>query len=138
MPSGGLHFTALSSRFVTARSSEAGSPVTHHGWVSTSMVSPAPATARAYDGALDDLGEIHLLDDGGQRLVAGQLHEVADQCRHLLDLSADVVEQLGPQGRIEAAGLVGLEQQVEVGAQRRDRRTQLVPGVGDELALAVA
>src|SRR3979409_1413744 len=80
VPAGGLHFTALSSRLVTGPSSGAGPP-------------PAPPSARSCPGArpLDDLGEVDLLDDGPERLVAGELDEVAHEVGHLLELEADVV-----------------------------------------------
>ena len=47
------------------------------------------------DGPVDHLGEVEGLHDVGQRLVAGQLDEVADEVGQLLDLGADVVQQLG-------------------------------------------
>ena len=89
-------------------------------------------------GPVDELGEVDRLDDVGQRLVTGQLDEVADQGGELLDLGAHVVEQLGPRLRPGGRALaVGLAEQVEVGAQRGERRAQLVAGVGDQLPLAV-
>ena len=54
------------------------------------------------DGPVDDLGQVDGLHDVGQRLVAGQLDEVADQRGQLLDLRADVVQQL--RAGLRAAG----------------------------------
>ena len=90
------------------------------------------------DGPVDHLGEVEGLHDLGQRLVAGELDEVADEVRQLLDLGADVVEELGLLLGREPAGLVGLGEQVEVRAQRGERRPQLVAGVGHQPALPVA
>ena len=136
VPRGGLHLAALSSRLVTARSRAAGSPMTHHGSACRSKCRPAPAGGPG-DGALDDLGEVDLLQRDLGRLVAGELGEVADQRGELLDLELDVVHELGP-GPAESPPLaVGLGQQVQVGAQRGQRGPQLVAGVRDELALPV-
>ena len=72
------------------------------------------------------------------RLVARELHQVADQRGQLLDLRAHVVEQLGAglgrQRRVHSAW----REQVEVGAQRGERRPQLVAGVGHQPTLPVA
>ena len=97
------------------------------------------AAADPGDHPVDELGHVDRLDDVGQRLVAGQLHEVADEGGELLDLGVHVVEQLGPRLRRQSdtVGAVDLAEQVEVGAQRGERRAQLVAGVGDELTLAV-
>ena len=61
--------------------------------------------------AVDHLGQVDRLHDVGERLVAGQLDQVADQRGQLLDLRADVVEQLGAGLGRQAArsGLVGLD-----------------------------
>ena len=94
VPSAGPHFAALSSRLVTARSTAPASPSTHHGRVATSKSraarggGPAPPRGRPPRPGRS-------LHDVGQRLVAGQLDQVADQGGELLDLGADVVEQLG-------------------------------------------
>ena len=64
--------------------------------------------------------------------VAGELDEVADQLAELLELGDEVAPQaLAVGGRQVAAGA----EHLEVGAQRRERRAQLVRRVGDELAL---
>ena len=139
VPPGGLHLAALSSRLVTARSRPGRSPTTHQGSVSTSKATPGArrrtrATARSTTSARSTGST-----DVGQRLVAGQLDQVADQRGQLLDLGAHVVEQLGAGLRRQPRRrLVGLGEQVEVGAQRGERGAQLVAGVGDQLALPVA
>src|SRR5690242_4369619 len=53
-----------------------------------------PASSYARDSPVDDLGQVDLLHDREDGLVAGQLDQVTDQGRHLLDLRAYVVEQL--------------------------------------------
>ena len=138
VPSGGLHFAALSSRLVIARSSDAGSPVTHHGVEGDVERDGRRAAADPVDGPRHDVGEVDRLEPGGDRLVAGQLGEVADQRGQLVDLEPHVVQQLGARLGRQPAALVGLGQQVEVGAQRGQRGAQLVAGVGDQLALPVA
>ena len=87
--------------------------------------------------ALDDVGEVDRLELGRDRLVAGQLGQVADERGELLDLEPDVVHQLGAGLRRQPAAGVGLGEQVEVGAQGGERGAQLVAGVGDQLALPV-
>ena len=57
------------------------------------------ATAYARHRPLDDVGEVHLGDHPGRGLVARELDEVADERAELLDLAADVVEQLEPGAR---------------------------------------
>ena len=96
VPSAGLHFTALSSRFVTARSRDAASPTTHHGSVSTSNVETGAAAADAVDGPVDDLGQVDLLEQHRSGSSRASSIEVTDQVRHLLDLRAHVLEQLRP------------------------------------------
>ncbi len=138
VPPGGLHFAALSSRLVIARSSPVASPVTRQWSRRTSKSTPGArrrtrATARSVTSArsMDSMTAAGLV-------LAGQDDEVADQGGELLDLGAHVVEQLAARLLGQAAVGVGLGEQVEVGAQRRERRTQLVAGVGDESALPVA
>ena len=85
-----------------------GSPITHHGSRVDVEVQAGAAAAYPRDRPLDDLGEVDLLDAGAERLVAGELDQVADQGGQLLDLGAYVVEQLGPRRLGEPAGRVGL------------------------------
>ena len=66
--------------------------------------------------------------------VAGEIDQVADQHRQLVELGDDVGEQsLALLGR----HLLGMGEDLDVGAQAGERRAQLVRGVGDELALGV-
>ena len=138
VPSAGLHLAALSSRLVIARSRPLESPTTGQGSSVDVEGDAVGATAYAGHRPLHHLGEVDLGDHAGRRLVAGQLDQVADQGAQLLDLAADVVEQLetrlGGQRRVA----LGLVEQVEVGAQRGERRTQLVARVGHQPALPVA
>ena len=137
LPSG-PHLAALSSRLVTARSMAPDSPTTHHGRVSTSSTLRGARSRTRRHGAVDDLGEVEGLHHVGERLVAGQLDQVPDEGGELLELRADVVQQLLALLGRQPAGGVGLGEQVEVRAQRGQRRAQLVAGVGDQPALAVA
>ena len=134
---GGLHLAALSSRLVTARSRARGSPTTHHGRRATSKRTSGRAAADPLDGAVDDLGEVDGSTARRQRLVAGQLDQVADQV-----VSSSIWARTSSSSSARCLGgrppaLVGLGEQVEVGAQRGQRRAQLVAGVGDQLALPV-
>ena len=139
VPSAGPHLAALSSRLVTARSTAPGLADDPPGQGGHVELAARRAQPDPRDGPVDHLGEVEGLDHvGGQRLVAGQLDEVADEGGQLLELGADVVEQLGLLLGGQPAGLVGLGEQVEVGAQRGERRAQLVAGVGDQPALPVA
>ena len=123
---------------MTARSRLLASPTTYHGSSSTSKEMPWRAAAHAGHRAVDDVGEVDLADHAGHRLVAGQLDQVADQGAQLLDLGADVVEQLEARLGRQRRVALGLAEQVEVGAQRGERRAQLVAGVGHQPALPVA
>ena len=95
VPPGGPHLAALSSRLVTARSRICGltdHPPRRRGDVERRRPGRAGVTrSTARD---DDVGEVERLRRARQRLVAGELDEVADQRRQLLDLGGDVVEDL--------------------------------------------
>ncbi len=117
---------------MTARSSRAGTPRTSVG-ASSSANSGAPGRRRARHRLLHELIEPHVLDRVGRLLLARQLDEVADQAAQLLQLLDDVAQQPPPlllgQPRRQ-------RQHLDVRAQARQRRAQLVRGVGDELPLA--
>ena len=89
--------------------------------------------ARALDRGRDQAVEPHVLHRGlVGLLVAGELDQVADERAQLL--------QLGDQVRAQPVAVAGVGraaagEHLEVGAQARERRAQLVRGVGDELAL---
>jgi ATP-dependent DNA helicase RecG len=85
----------------------------------------------------DDVGEVEGLRGPMERLVPGQLDQVADQGRQLLDLCSRVGEDLIALGWIHAAFAVGECEQLQVGPQAGERSTQLVPGVGNKSALAI-
>ena len=71
--------------------------------------------------------------DLGRRLVpARELDEVVDEARELDRLRVQVADE--PLALV-GGELVGPAQDVDVRAQARERRAQLVRGVGDELAL---
>ena len=70
-------------------------------------------------------------------MSAGELGQVADQRGQLVHLGAYVVQQLLPVLGAQAAALVRLGEQVEVGPDARQRRPQLVPGVADQPPLPV-
>ncbi len=65
-------------------------------------------------------------------LAARELDELADERRHRLELLLNVGDQLRALARVERARV---SEQPDVRPQRRDRRAQLVRGVGDELPL---
>ena len=88
----------------------------------------------ALDGLADDEVQAHVLGVRWGLLAAGEFDEVVDEQRQLLDLLDDVAEQLLALGGVDVGGLL---EDLDVGAQARDRRAQLVRGVGDELALGV-
>ena len=88
----------------------------------------------ALDGLADDRGPGARPRCRRGLLAAGEVDQVVDEQRQLLDLLDDVAEQLLALGGVH---VVGLLEDLDVGAQARDRRAQLVRGVGDELALGV-
>ena len=66
------------------------------------------------------------------RHPGGDRDDLVDEVDHLLDLAVQVVDDLRPL----VVGEIGMAaQHVEVGAQARQRRAQLVPGVLDESLL---
>jgi len=77
---------------------------------------PGPAAYPLHRPA-DDLRHVDGLVVAVQGLVAGQLHQVADESGQLLDLRAHVGEQLGARLGRQSALLVGLGQQVQIGPQ---------------------
>ena len=92
----------------------------------------APAPLGPLDQLTRDLVEAHVVDDVARLRPARQLDDVADQRRQLVELGDDV----GAQARALLLGqAVGVLQHLDVGAQARDRRAQLVACVGDQVAL---
>ena len=98
------------------------------------MNATAGAWRRARSTAVaDQLVEPQLLVRLAVRLaVARQLDQIADQLAELLDLG----DEVGPQALAIGLGQRARRaQDLEVGAQRSERRAQLVRGVGHEPAL---
>ena len=95
------------------------------------------------DGPVDDCGQLERLRGGGLRVLARELDDIADEGAQLVDLGPYVRQQCGPldgvQGRATLGGLaVALREEVQVGAQARQRGAQLVPGVGNQPVLPIA
>ena len=92
-----------------------------------------PAWRRGTLGGLaHDLVEPHVLGLRRGLIATGEVDQVADQQRQLLDLRDHLGEQLLAVGGVDVGGLL---EDLDVGAQAGYRRAQLVGGVGDELAL---
>ena len=132
-PPGGLHLAALSSRFATARSRRAGTACTSAGSSAVCEPDGRRVPAGALDRGRDQPVEPHVLDRRRLGLlVAGELDEVADERAQLLELRDEVGAQAVA---VLGVGRAAARQHLEVGAQRGERRPELVRGVGDELAL---
>ena len=92
----------------------------------------APAALGALDELAHDLVDADVVDDVARLRAARELDHVADERRQLVELRDDV----GAQARALLLGqAVGVLQHLDVGAQARDRRAQLVARVGHEVAL---
>jgi hypothetical protein len=91
---------------------------------------PVPPGGRQRRG--DHLFEPDIFVRAGDRLAPGELGDVADQLAELRDLSHHPVEHLLALG-CGQAGIAG--QQLGVDAQARQRSTELVAGVADQLPL---
>ena len=133
--SGGLNFNALSSRLVIARSSSVTRPTTIAGRsVVERDVAAGPPLLAGHD-AVDELAEVDLLDGFFGVGVGGELDELAHEVGELPQLEVGLAEQL--------VALVLVErprppEQVDVRAQRGERRAQLVARVQHESALLLA
>ena len=101
----GLHLAALSSRFVTARSRRPGTPATRHGSSSVkNTLSAAWRRARSTASATSVSSRTSSTPDS--RLVAaGEVDEVGDQHRQLVELHDQVAAAggRGPRGREHAS-----------------------------------
>ena len=96
----------------------------------------ADRVASAALGALDELAhdliDAHVVDDIARLGAAGQLDDVADERGQLVELRDDV----GAQARALLLGqAIGVLEHLDVGAQARDRRPQLVARIGHEMTL---
>ena len=84
---------------------------------------------------LGDLGEVDrlALDAQAAGVEAGEVEQLAGELRQPLDLLAHAPEELPPGRLVE----VLLDEELEVAAEREERRAELVRGVRDELAARV-
>ena len=84
---------------------------------------------------LGDLGEVDRIavDPQAAGVEAGEVEQLAGELRQPIDLLAHAPEELAP-GRVVQ---VLLDEELEVTAEREERRPQLVRRVGDELAPGV-
>ena len=131
----GLHLAALSSRFAIARSRLAGLPDDARrrrgrprsgrpGWLRAArrIASSATRSSRTSSSC------------GGLLLAARELGQLADQLGHLAELLDHVAQELRALRRRQP---LARREHLDVRAQARQRRPQLVRGVLDELPLAL-
>src|SRR6185503_6373041 len=90
------------------------------------------AAAHVVDRFADDLVEPNILDRKGRLFVARKVDEIAHQRRQAFDLTDELYEHLLA---LLWIGRLPAREQLEIRAQAGERRSQLVRGVGDELAL---
>ena len=139
-PAGTLCRTAFSTRFPATRSSSTGSPTVGAG--ARCSADPQPPAhrlgPRRGQGGHDHVGKIHRADGGGVdgrgHLAAGQQEQPGDQVVRPPGGLADHLAHPPELGDVRVR--VG-EGHVDLGPQHRQRRAQLVAGVGDEAALRV-
>ena len=96
-------------------------------------VDPA-AALRALDQRGDDAVDADVVEHAPGLAAARELDDVADQRRQLVELGDDVRAQ---RGALVLGQPVGVLERLDVRPQARDRRAQLVAGVGDEVALGL-
>jgi hypothetical protein len=84
---------------------------------------------------LGDLCEVDrvAIDAQAPGIEAREVEQLARELRQAVDLLAHAPEKLAPRGVVE----VFLDEQLEVAAEREQRRSELVRCVGDELAAGV-
>ena len=131
---GGLHLAALSSRFATARSSRAGTPLTSAG---SSSVAKRHARARAGARARPRAATSWSSRTSSTRGGSGSSSRASSTRSPTSAVSSS---SWATRSRAQALAVAGVRrpaarQHLEVRAQRGERRAQLVRGVGDELAL---
>ena len=96
---------------------------------------PADPVERAIDG----VGDAHRLVDHRAGVLAREVHQIPHQLGELLDLR-DHVPLEGAAvgvGDRRGAGAAGRDEQLDIGAQARQRGLELVPRVGHEAGLAL-
>ena len=132
--SAGLNFDALSTRFDTARSSSALRPSTRRVAELDGDLATGAAAVPRHD-PFDQLAEVDRLHRLLAARVGGELHQLRDEIGELAQLESVSVDQLGALRVVERSGPA---QEVDVGAQRGERRAQLVAGVHHEPLLLLA
>ena len=128
--------TAFSTRLATRRSISGGSPVSGAAVRSVSTVTPRAAASAAVvsaGGAGGD-GEVDRLAARQHLLAAGQHHQRVEQ--HLRAVGG-LEHRLAHLAQVGDVGVRVGERDLDLGADDRQRRAQLVRGIGDEAALAV-
>ncbi len=123
---------ALSSRFEIARAMRSGSPLTTVGSSERSEREVGEAPLEAIDQGVDERVELDVVEALGRPRPPGQLDDVAHEAGQLVELADDVCAQCGKVGRSETIGVL---QHLDVRAEARDRGSQLVARVGDQVAL---
>ena len=133
-PAGGLHLRALSITLVTARAHAVGSVDDHRRLqLEAERSCGARRWARA-TASSHDLVELDRLGVLARRRSTGELHDVGDELRQLVELGDDRVLQAGALLRGKP---VGLQEDLDVAAQRGHRGAQLMGGVEDQVTLGL-
>ena len=132
MPPGGECLAALSNRLLTARARRSRVPSRTAGSSVGAEVDRGGVALGAGDGFADEVVEADVLALLGRLVAAGELDQVRDEHPQLSRLLLDVGEQPGT--LVGRQGL-GLGEDLDVGAQGRDRGAELVRGVRDQLPL---
>ena len=136
-PSRGLWAIALSTRMYTSWRRRAASPMTVAGSGSTSNRTPALA-GRAPQGGRRSGRHVAEIDRQALQadragVRAGEQEQLVDEARQVVDLRSDVVERVADL----RDGFVSMTPKVfDRCLDDRQRRPQLVAGIGGELALA--
>ena len=132
VPPGGLHFTALSNRLVTARSRSSASPTTYSGFSSTSKIRPLARRRTRSRAALTtsrrSIGSGAAVTRSSRVRWTRSPIKVVNSA-NCADTSARIAAR--SVGAQQPGALVG-GQQFDVGTQAGQRSPQLVAGVGDE------
>ena len=109
-----------------------GSPLTTVGSSVALEAQVGEAPLEAIDERGDERVELDVVEAVGRTRAARELDDVADERGQLVELGDDVGAQVG---EILGREPIGVLEHLDVGAQARDRRAQLVARVGDEVAL---
>ena len=92
---------------------------------------PLGARVELLEQELRDLGEVDrvAVDPEAAGVETGEVEQLAGELRQAIDLLAHAPEELAPGRLVE----ILLDEQLEMAAEREERRPELVRGVGDEL-----